>query len=238
MGNEEKIAEERLILEAAYPLLNDLYGHFEIDPEQVDKPDAAINVSAPTQRIGIEITSVDDQGVKAYLNEVKHEMKIVRQQVEAWQRDGSYVTAPRKKIEIVPHAKYILKGAEKKRNHYEKYAGSGPYNEVILLCHSDYIDPELSDRLGIIEWTNFHMSVDGFPYNKVIFADVRTQKAVLVYERNKPLMKKPLRYVPPAVTTIIGGSFTPIHAPFNPAVTASQEPLIKPKQGRKKKQKR
>lgn len=32
MENEEKIAEERLILEAAYPLLNDIYGHFEIDP--------------------------------------------------------------------------------------------------------------------------------------------------------------------------------------------------------------
>lgn len=65
MGNEEKIAEERLILESAYPLLNDIYGHFEIDPAQVDKPDATINVSAPTRRVGIEITSIDDQGVKA-----------------------------------------------------------------------------------------------------------------------------------------------------------------------------
>ncbi|RAI70861.1 hypothetical protein DOZ80_10350 [Pseudomonas fluorescens] len=233
MGNEKKIADERAVLEAASSLLRDLYGHFEIDLTQEDKPDAAIDASEPKKRIGIEITSVDDQKAKAYLNDEKFGRDIVRQQVEDFQRDGSYSTAPRKKIDIDIHAKYIYKGAAKKLDYYKGYAASGAFDEVILLCYSDYISPDLSAKLGIIEWTKFFLSADDFPYDKVIYASVEDQKAAVVYERSKPLRQKPLRYVS-ATHTVLEGSFTPFGAGFNVNTTANQPPLIKPKQDRKK----
>ncbi|WP_192564478.1 hypothetical protein [Pseudomonas gozinkensis] len=233
MGNEKKIEDERLVLEAANTLLKELYGLFEIDPTQTDKPDAAIETSEPKKRIGIEITSIDDQRVKAYLNDKKLEREIVRKQVEDFQRDGSYSTAPRKKIDIDVNAKYIYKGASKKLDHYKNYAAAGTFDEVILLCYSDYISPDLSARLGIIEWTNFFLSADDFPYEKVIYASVEDQNAVVVYERNKPLKRKPLRYVS-AAHTVLHGSFTPINAGFNVEKTARQAAIIQPKQNRKK----
>ncbi|RPV48982.1 hypothetical protein IPC790_07210 [Pseudomonas aeruginosa] len=233
MGNEQKIADERDVLEAASSLLRDLYGHFVTDLNQTDRPDAAIDASAPKKRIGIEITSIDDQKTKAYLKDEKFGKDITRQQVENFQRDGSYTTAPRKKIDINVHAKYIYKGAVKKQDNHKDYANSGTFDEVILLCYSDYITPELSTKLGIIEWTNFFLSADDFPYDKVIYANVEDQKAAVVYERSKPLKQKPLRYEP-ATTTVIHGSFTPMGAEFNMNITANQAPLIKPKQDRKK----
>ncbi|OWP72939.1 hypothetical protein [Pseudomonas sp. K2I15] len=233
MGNEKKIADERDVLEAASSLLRDLYGHFVIDPKQIDRPDAAIDASEPKKRIGIEITSVDDQKDKAYLNDEKFGKDITRQQVENFLRDGSYTIAPRKKIDIDVHAKYIYKGAVKKLDDHKVYANSGTFDEVILLCYSDYITPELSAKLGIIEWTNFFLSADDFPYDKVIYANVEDQKAAVVYERGEPPKQKPLRYES-ATTTVIQGSFTPMGAEFNMNNTANQAPLIRPKQFRKK----
>ncbi|HBO1015242.1 TPA: hypothetical protein SH377_003701 [Pseudomonas aeruginosa] len=233
MGNEEKISAERNVLEAASSLLRDLYGHFVIDPEQTDRPDAAIDVSEPKKRIGIEITSVDDQKAKAYLNDEKFGKDITRQQLENFERDGSYTTAPRKKFDIDVHAKYIYRGAVKKLDDHKGYANTGTFDEVILLCYSDYITPRLSAKLGIVEWTNFFLSADDFPYDKVIYANVIDREAVVVYERSKPLKQKPLRYES-ATTTLIQGSFTPMGVEFNINNTANQAPLIKPKQDRKK----
>jgi len=233
VGNEKKIENERLVLEAASTLLKDLYGQFTVDPSQTDKPDAAIDVAEPKKRIGIEITSVDDEKAKAYLNDEKHGLDVERQQVEAFLRDGSYTTAPRKKIDIDVHAKYIYKGAVKKLDYYNGYTASGTFDEVILLCFSDYISPDLTARLGIIEWTNYFLSIDKFPYDKVIYASVEDQKAVVVYERHKPLLRKPLRYVS-AAHTVVHGSFTPMNAPFNLEKTAGESALIQPKQSRKK----
>ena len=38
----EKLEKERSILSLAEPILKNLYGAFEIDDAQIDKPDAAI----------------------------------------------------------------------------------------------------------------------------------------------------------------------------------------------------
>jgi hypothetical protein len=51
----EKVDRERNILGLATPLLSELYGNFDIIPDQLDRPDAAINTKTCNIKIGIEI---------------------------------------------------------------------------------------------------------------------------------------------------------------------------------------
>jgi len=51
------ICEERSILKLATPFLEELYGNFEIDPHQLDGPDAAIILKQNSTESKLELES-------------------------------------------------------------------------------------------------------------------------------------------------------------------------------------
>jgi hypothetical protein len=93
----EKLEKERSILSLAEPILKNLYGAFEIDDAQIDKPDAAIiidiatndNNSKAKNKIGIEITSVDKKIDQQYFNDEKFTKKITSAQIDNFMQDKS-----------------------------------------------------------------------------------------------------------------------------------------------------
>lgn len=113
-----KIEDERNILKIAYPILNTIYGQFEEDESQIDKPDAAITLkdSNPDSniQIGIEITSVDRREDQQYLNDEKFTQKETSKQLADLIKDGTYSNQPLKKTSIGFDNQYIHDGVIKK----------------------------------------------------------------------------------------------------------------------------
>ncbi|WP_143543321.1 hypothetical protein [Salinicola salarius] len=110
----DKFSEERKILELTKPLLVELYGHFNIVPEQADRPDAAIVLDATGGKIGIEITSVDGQEIQQYFNDEKFGKDFKLEQVGELIASGRHSNRPDKKASISFPNSYIVSGILKK----------------------------------------------------------------------------------------------------------------------------
>jgi len=194
--NEQKVERERNILRKALPLLRKLYGDFEIDECQKDRPDAAIilgNKSKP-KKIGIEITSVDKQADLQYFNDEKMVQELTINQINNLELGRSYDNKPKKKASIEFSNSYIYEGVIKKKDKYIDYIQSANYKEIILLAFSDYLslkDEDLKDYQK--KWTNFLLSKDNYPFDKVIFVCIETEQSILLYNKKVPFNKEPAR---------------------------------------------
>jgi hypothetical protein len=74
----EKRKLEEHVLNLSRPALHKLYGGYNIDTNQVDRPDVAIDVKKPHKifgkerkpfKVGVEITTVDPAKMLSYLND-------------------------------------------------------------------------------------------------------------------------------------------------------------------------
>lgn len=239
----KKREREEHVLKLAEPLLEKLYGKFTVDPDQTDRPDAAISVHKPHKRfgykavpfrVGIEITTVDKGRDLAYLNDEKYRRDEVIAQMMDTLEKGIDSDKPIKKAEIEITDSYIYDGAIRKKNKYRGYFESGTYREIILLCFSDFVS--LATDTAFFEeylrhWTNHLLSKAEFPFDAVVFASFRRGHPVRVYRKSEPLLAAP------APSRHTGRIETVVHGPtmrtgqkYNQNKVMSNDPLIAPRQ--------
>lgn len=175
-----KIAQERQILTRVKPLLKKLYGDFVVDVSQTDRPDAAIKVLKPRKQVdqtgapfsvGIEITTVDQSEPLAYFNGARSELETV---------------------DIVISKSYIYEGAIKKINKYQEYAEASTFREIILICFSQVLgvhDPFF--KQCVAGWSGFLLQKAAFPFEKVIFVDLKANEASVIYDVRKAVLAPP-----------------------------------------------
>jgi hypothetical protein len=236
----EKIAKEKQILNLALPLLRDIYGDFDIDNDQVDSPDAAILLNKSTNKIGVEITSVDSPKVKAYFNDEKVANLEKEEQLERLIDNGSFTTQPMKKMSVEFKHDYIFKGVIKKSEKHKSYMNAGSYHEMIVVASSEYLEISSEHFFGYhMPWANYLLSNSSFPFDKVIYVCEKTGKSVLIYDKEKPLEEAPKQDKNKELgATFSSGSVIPFGAPFNYNDLFDKEPIILPKSKSKKERKK
>ncbi len=187
-----KIDEERYILKLAIPLLKDIYGDFYVDKEQVDNPDAAIILKKYVkQKIGIEITSIDKKDVKQYFNDKKIIKEVEQEQLKNLQ-NKEYSRSPTRKCSIPFPKEYIYDGVIKKTEKYTNYTNSDNYDEIIILVSSSYLNLNYKYFEDYHKpWTQFLLSKNKFPFDKVIFVCNETKNSTIIYNKNLSKIDKP-----------------------------------------------
>ncbi|MEQ5777101.1 hypothetical protein J4E05_16360 [Thalassospira sp. NFXS8] len=227
---------ELKVLDLAKTELDKLYGFYNIDESQNDRPDAAINVIEPRSdfdeknpsfKVGIEITSVDKEDVQAYFNDQTYGINKINEAFAENKKNGGKINHANKKMEIFVDEFYIYEGAMKKLKKHEDYAKSNIFKDIILICHSENTN---SNKL-LREWTNFLLSKENFPFDKVLFTALETQKCFLIYEKKKPLLTEPrpfnhVRHQRAEITIPIGH--------HNILGALLNEPIIQPKKSAKR----
>lgn len=231
-----KIDNERHILILVKPILKKLYGNFDIISEQIDSPDVAISLKSDgNHKIGIEITSVDKQKDLQYLNDDKITRPIQLEQLKALQNNENYNERPMKKVSINFPKEYIFEGVFKKERKYLKYKNNDDYKEIILVAFSSYLKIDFECfKYEHKPWTEFLLSNNKFSFNKVIFVDTQTKKAVLVYNKNLPLLQEPQsNCCMKSEITIIKSSILPFGKSVNIKDMFNEKPLIATKKKKK-----
>ncbi|HFQ5414457.1 TPA: hypothetical protein ACGVAS_004433 [Vibrio vulnificus] len=230
MSNKQ-LEIERFLLGHISKTLLELYGEYELDKAQEDKPDAAILTLNDNRRIGIEITSVDRQEDLAYFNEDKMAKPIVKEQIERYQEHGTYSNTTLKKKVIKLGRDYISRGVEPKRSKFSSYKENGHFDELIILAFSDFLDVNEPEFIPFHKtWTNYLLTNSDFPFSKVIFLSTYSRKSALVYDVNNPAASKPNipEDIEHTLEKVIGG-FTPFGKPLDYENFFDQEEEIKPK---------
>lgn len=230
-----KRSDEEEIISIAISTLLKIYGNYELDKNQTDKPDGAlIPKLLPCKlgeksalRIGLEVTSIDNQEDKRYLNDKSTEKKLSTKQLEEFQATGAYNEHPAKRTTIIIDEKYIINGIAHKKSKYSEYIDSGAFGEIVLLTWSSYA---LLSKSSISEahltWTNFQLSSQSFPFDKVIFVCKETKKAVVVYDKSRPIKSIPVSSAPNNDVTIAKSGFIPIGAKANINDLFEKSPII------------
>jgi len=231
----DNIDLERSILDIARPSLKKIYGIFEDDLSQTDRPDAAIlldkkNGAGKNIRIGIEITTVDKSKDLQYFNDEKHGKELVYEDLLNCIEANVPSVRPTKKSDINIEKDYIFEGAKKKSARYKEYEKEGDFEEIVLLCFSDYIDlehPEVNP--GLLLWTDYLLSSESFPFERVVFVSTFNRASVMIYNKSKPLTKRPDEnlFCPYTITRSIGG-FIPV-GEHNISGILNADPLVSPK---------
>lgn len=233
--------EERKILDLAKPLLKDIYGDFEIDEEQRDRPDAAIilrggdkrSSDGPAKKIGIEITTVDQPQDMQYLNDEKFAKPLEISQLNALASGGESANCPNKKISIEFPSTYISDGVARKASKYQAYSSTGQFDELIVLAFSSVFDlRDTGKRAYHMECCAYHLSRIGFPYDRVIF--VSTCKPgglpVVVYEKSNQKTRAPERdEAMEAGVEIVKSPILKFGATFNINELFEKPPALSPK---------
>ncbi|TKJ86466.1 hypothetical protein PkoCFBP13504_07190 [Pseudomonas koreensis] len=201
---QKQEAEEDWVLELTSPLLKEIYKDYIIDETQKDKPDKAILLLKPPARfgkpknrprVGIEITTADPPEYLSYINKRKKDKEIIAIQIEEALEQGTIPQSPMKKIGNRISHNWIYKGIKEKASKHPIYTNSGRFDELILLCHSDVI--MIDQRLfkdGLKDWTNYLLSIENFPFDKVLFLGY-DKKAIQIYNKSKKLTAKPDPYI-------------------------------------------
>lgn len=165
---------EKEIFRRASPLLELLYGKFECDESQTDKPDFAIDILKPKKslgrlkklRIGIEITTVDDEEFLAYTNDKKFGAEAIEKHQTAILSGESEDIRPEKDMAVTISSNYIYDGIFKKLENHKKYGQLGDYDELIIVCFSEMVslnETLFTDHLN--EYTNYLLSSANFPFD-------------------------------------------------------------------------
>ncbi|MGA4521364.1 hypothetical protein [Citrobacter portucalensis] len=233
----EKRKLEEHVLNLSRPALHKLYGGYSIDTNQVDRPDAAIDVKKPHKtfgkerkpfKVGVEITTVDPAKTLSYLNDENFGRDIINNQINDLISNGIDSVRPSKKIDTKITRTYIYDSVKKKGKKYEEYTLAGDFKETIVLCFSDVIDSgNQIFKNGLCEWTNYLLSEDAFPFDKVIFVGLRGGKPVCVYDKSRPVkvMPKEYQYEYSSITSM-QGPMLKFGKTYNLNDYFSQEPLI------------
>jgi hypothetical protein len=114
---------------------------------------------------------------------------------------------PSKKIDAKITRTYMYDSVIKKGKKYEGYTLAGDFKETIVLCFSDVIDSGYEIfKNGLCEWTNYLLSKDAFPFDKVIFVGLCGGNPVCVYDKSRPakVMPKEYQYEHSSVTSMQG----------------------------------
>jgi len=209
---ETKEELENRIFELAAPLLNKLYNAYTKIPDQIDSPDAAIllsnpprrfGVKAPSVKIGIEITSVDPHWYLAYANDKKFGAGLVSEQITRTFEQGIVGDNPTKKVDVPIPQNFIFDGVIGKAKKYESYRSQSKFDEIILLCFSDVICARNEIfKGGLSAWTNYLLSQESFPFDKVIFVSPRDSDPapVQIYDKKMRRIRPPPPYKYPDAT--------------------------------------
>lgn len=202
----KKTASEEIVFEIAKPLLKTLYGVFNVDKNQVDKPDAAIDVIKPNKKhgrlnlkrpfkVGIEITTVDPRTFLRYNNERERDQDKVEDEIFKSIETGKDIGSSIRYYKVPIPADYISSAIEGKSKKHVSYTDGGNYKEMILICFSELV--RVKDRFfedGLKKWTAYNLSNANFPFDVVIFVDVRDGVAVRIYEKKKQIFTTPAPY--------------------------------------------
>lgn len=235
---QKQEAEEDRVLGLTAPLLKEIYKDYVIDETQKDKPDKAIFLLKPPARfgkpknhprIGIEITTADPPEYLSYMNDRKKDKAIVVAQIDETLDKGTIPQSPMKKIGNRISYDWIYKGIKDKAEKYPIYTNAGSFDELVLLCYSDVI--MTSQRLfheGLKDWTNYLLSINDFPFDKVLFLG-HDNKAVQVYNKSKKLAIEPDPYIyEGSVIDSLQYGFIPMGVSVNLKDIGSAAPIIEP----------
>lgn len=237
-----KIEQEQETLHLAVPMLKALYGDFEIDRNQVDRPDAAI-VLADGRRIGIEITSLDPSSDKQYMNDESYGADAKAAQIRRMEQREPLLPQPLKKAVVTITPDYLARAALAKADKHAQYLGEGSYSDIVLLTKSDYLTlpcPELTTFYAPM--ASHLLGQANFPFAKVIF--VCDRDAILVYDRSSAPTPKPDDSLDPHMfvehsITMVGNSQSSnfMAEPLTPKRTPPKKKR-KPRESKKRESKR
>jgi len=241
-SQETKEELENQIFELAEPLLFKLYNAYTKIPDQTDKPDAAILLSNPPRRfgvkvssvkIGIEITSVDPSEYTAYTNDKKFGSNLVIEQIKRTFEKGIVDDNPTKKIDVPIPENFIFDGVVGKAQKYESYRTKSEFDEIILLCFSNVICSRNKIlKGGLIAWTNYMLSKENYPFDKVIFVSPIGSDPVplRIYDKKMKTFKAPAPYKYSGATiTCITGQPLLVDRTYNLSEKFNGTPLIEPR---------
>lgn len=186
-----KIEEERAVLAIALPLLQQLYGELQVDPAQIDRPDAAL-VIADGNRVAVEITSLDCADDKQYWNDKAYGSEVVDAQLNRMMSGKSLINQPIKIMRVDLTRDYLVRQALPKAVKHDAYMAAGIYAESVLLTTSDYISarhPGFVDYYVPMASYLFHAAK--FPFNKVLFVCMVNGSATLVYDKSAAPTSRP-----------------------------------------------
>lgn len=184
------------VLAGAQKCLKEIYGEYDIDENQVDRPDAAI-ISHPLKdevlgrRIGIEITTVDPQNALEYHNEEKSIESLNIKRVNAYLRKEELSTQPAKNATIKLPKEYISDGIKGKKEKYLEYNKKGIFDQLVLIASSEFLWEDDDLLRYHAQWTNFLLSKAKCPYDYVILVLEKVGRCMLIYDRQKPSTKEP-----------------------------------------------
>lgn len=194
---------ELTVLNATTELLMKIYGKFEVNHLQTDRPDAAIRVTKPKKNkhgrvpftVGIEITTVDPDDYLEYFNDQKHGRTLIAERIDkAIESQENIGQSSKYKATPIPDD-YISSKAMRKSKKYANYMNGGKYREIVLLCFSELL--EIKNEIfykGLKQWTDYRLSSAGFPFDVVVFVDLKSFCAVRIYERQRPMRAAPPPY--------------------------------------------
>lgn len=231
-----KIDTEQYILEIVKPKLKKIYGYFNVIPEQSDNPDAAIELeSSKKHKIGIEITTVDKQKNLQYLNDEKITQSIQLEQLKDLGNNQTYNKKPMKKVSIDFPKEYIFENIVKKEKKYLQYKKNDNYHEIVLVVFSSFLQVDKECFKFVHKpWSEFFLSKKKFPFDKVIFVDIKTKKTVHLYNKNSPLLVQPEFYdCVKSGITVVKSSILPFGKEVNVKDMFKEEPLIPAKKNKK-----
>ncbi|KVN36022.1 hypothetical protein WJ63_01570 [Burkholderia pyrrocinia] len=184
MANTTKIDEERAVLAVAIPLLKQLYGELCTDPAQTDRPDAAL-VLENDRRVAVEITSLDRADDKQYWNDKTHGAEAVDAQLTRMVSGDPLIDRPIKSMKVDLTRDYLAGQALSKAAKHDAYMAAGIYAESVLITTSEYITARHAGFEDYyIPMASYLFHAAKFPFNKVIFACKKTNKAILVYDKS------------------------------------------------------
>lgn len=239
--DDGKLKYEREVGLRAESLLKKLYGNFIWDEEQKDSPDRAIILTSPPKRfgqpkgrpirIGVEITDVDPKEFRSYFGDTKFRKQFVEKRDDETLCTGTHPDSMNKRMKIPIPDTYIYNGAKAKAKSYAKYVESGDFDEIILLCTS-HVLREYDSFLahGLIQWTNYHLSAESFPFDKVLFLPHESFSAIQLYTKAHKLNKipKPYDFINPSITPLDIPILRPNHT-YKIKEMTEKDPLIMPK---------
>lgn len=236
----EKIEFERKILDLAKPVLQSIYGNFLVDKNQIDKPDVAIDIVKPkkyfgsnnkTEKLGVEITTIDSECYKAYAGDKKKSNIELCAQLQNIIEGGDFKRAPLKSMDVKTPRDYIYNGLKRKSEKYHDYLKNNNFKEIILVCASNIIDTrDIFFINGMMQWTNYLLSNEKYPFDRVVFTSFRSRKSVEIYCKNNPMKIQPSPYeYDESSVTVSESSIIPMGRTMNYNDLFNLDPIIEPR---------
>lgn len=234
----KKLELERRVLDLSLPLLKRMYGEIEIDPQQMDRPDAAVKVVKPRKQVsrdregflvGIEITTVDPSDALSYFNDTKHSKDVIKTQMEnALEHGADEITRPLRKMRLETPAVLIYNAVIKKADKYLSYASDNRFREIVLVCFSENIRVSDSSFSAMLNQTAPMLKEVDFPYDRVLFLGLRDGGTQKVYDRHGTVQQARVREGGESITRVDSG-VRRMGESFNFYKMFEIEPLIQPR---------